>query len=152
MNCTCIDRVRPVRYQLTMENFEDEGCIRVHHVFYTVWSPPIRERRLDCAGLRCGARAQSLATSLTLSLTSCSSFPEREESPMLRSLGSDTAAESFLNTGTALPYVHMCITNVRTHTRVARRLGWGLILVEFNLGIFSCTAKLKPLPNFPAIR
>ena len=45
-----------------------------------------------------------------------------------------TAAESFLKYwySRALP----CITNVRTHTRVAGRV---LILAEFNLAIFSCT-------------
>ena len=44
-----IDRVRPVSYQLTMETFEVEGCVRGHHIYHTVWSPTVRERQLDCA-------------------------------------------------------------------------------------------------------
>ena len=68
-----------------METFEVEGC---HHVYHTVWSPTVRERRLDCAVAVMRSSAIVGRTSLTLSLTACSSFPEREESPMSRSLGS----------------------------------------------------------------
>ena len=65
-----------------------EMCQRLSRFPYS-----LEPHRLRAAtGLRCGgdahARAQSLATFLTLSLAACSSFPEREESPMPRSLGS----------------------------------------------------------------
>ena len=52
---------------------------------------------------------------------------------MSRSLGSNTAAESFLK------YSAKLTANVRAHTQVAGRLEWGLILAEFNLAIFSCS-------------
>ena len=78
-------------------DFRSRGmCQRLSRFPYSV--EPHRPRAVT-GSVRCGtelcavavmdnARAQSLATSLTLSLMACSSFPEREEFPMSRSLGS----------------------------------------------------------------
>ena len=88
MNCTylCIDRVRPVSYQLTMETFEVEGCVRPSRFPYSM--EPHSPRA--ATGLHCGGDAleRNSWPRPSHSLTACSSFPEREESPLSRSLGS----------------------------------------------------------------
>ena len=144
--CDCIECDRAVSYQLAMETFEVERCVRGHHVFHTVWIPTIRER-LDCArktntecsgSLCCGtvcARTQSLVTSLTLSLAACSSFPEREESPISLSLGSIQL--SFLKYWYSIIEYRVYIRTYRCACAYpSGRLGWGLILVEFKLAFF----------------
>ena len=144
MNYTCIDRVRPVSYQLAMETFEVERCLRGHHVFDTVWSPTVRER-LYCAVAV--MRLSAIVGHIPHSLVSVPS--RRERNPRCRF--SWSIQLSFWHKSyTVRTYVCANITNVRTHTRVDS-WGRGLILAEFNLAIFSLhrqIAKLKPLPNF----
>ena len=57
-----------------------------------------------------------------LSLAAGSSFPEREESPMSRSLGGIQLSLLVQRHNRSYTYVRMGVTNVRAHTRVA---GWG---------------------------
>ena len=105
-------------YQLTMETFEVEGCVRGHHVSIQCRAPPSESGDWISALWRLCARAQSLATSFTLSLAACSSFPEREEFPMSREY---TSAESFLK---------YWYSATRTHVLMCARkaewpAGWG---------------------------
>ena len=77
-------------------------------------------------GLRCGSDALERncwpRPSDTLSLAACSSFLEREESPISRSLGGIQLSFLVQRHNRIEDTIRTYVCNVRAHTRVA---GWG---------------------------